>query len=170
MAYLDDLPVILRGIREYRALAEAFDPVMEDLQARIAAFPLAVQPGSAEGEVLERWEKMAGLTAAGSPAQRRFRLVSRLGSLRPYTPEQMKRQLAAAFGREDAFVIDMDQENFVLSVEVDPAGAEVLAAMTEELRRMVPANLILQTRVGRSEYAAVYTGAVLQVTAVHDIR
>jgi hypothetical protein len=48
--------------------------------------------------------------------------------------------------------------------------AEVLAAMTEELRRMIPANLILQTRVGRSETVPVFAGAVLQVTAIHDIR
>lgn len=169
MAYLDDLPAFLRGIREYRALGEAFDPVILDLQARIGAFPADVQPSAAGGYFLRRWEKMAGLTPSGTEEQRRFRLMSRLGSLRPYTPRQLERQLTAAFGRENSFSADIDSENFILSVEVDPDGEAVLTAMTEELRRMIPANLILYTGVAQSEKTPLFTGAAMQVTSTHDI-
>ena len=170
MAYLDELPGFLRNIREYKALAEAFDPVLEDLKERITAFPLSVLPGTAEDDILRRWEKMTELSSIGTLEQRRFRLLSRLGSLRPYTVEQLRRQLASAFGKDDCFSVDVDGENFTLTVEVDSDSADVLAAMTEELRRMIPANLILHTQVGQSEQADLFIGAVMQVTAVHDLR
>ena len=170
MAYLDDLPVFLRNIREYKALAAAFDPVMEDLLKEFSSFSERLQPDTAEGEFLSRWEKMALLPSSGTPEQRRFRLLSRLGSLRPYTAEQMRRQLAVAFGREDCFDVDIDGEAFTAAVEVDPDGEHVLAAMTDELRRMIPSNMILYTRVAAGEETRLYAGAVLQVTAVHDIR
>ena len=170
MAYLDDLPVFLRNVREYRALAAVFDPVIKDLQEQFAAFSEKLQPSSAEGEILARLEKMTSLPSAGTLEQRRFRLLSRLGSLRPYTEEQLRRQLAVAFGREDCFVIDIDKEAFTAAVEVDPDGESVLAAMTGELRRMIPANMILYTRVGAGEEMPLYAGAVLQVTSLHDIR
>lgn len=170
MAYLDDLPELLQDIREYKALAAAFDPVLDDIRARIAAFPLEVQPGTAEGELLRRWERMTSLPSAGTLEQRRFRLLSRLGSLRPYTPEQLRRQLGSAFGKNDCFIIDIDGEAFILTVEVDPDGEAVLSALTEELRGMIPANLILHTRVGENQLLGLYAGVVLQVTATHDIR
>lgn len=170
MAYLDDLPVFLRNVREYRALAAAFDPVMEELKKEFAAFSEKLQPSSAEGEILARWEKMTSLPSAGTLEQRRFRLLSRLGSLRPYTEEQLRRQLAVAFGREDCFTVDIDGEAFTAAVEVDPDGEHVLAAMTDELRRMIPANMILYTRVGAGEEMSLCAGAVLQVTTLHDIR
>lgn len=166
MAYLDDLPQIVAGILEYQALGRAVDPVLLDLRGRIEAFPQEVLPQQAAGAVLERWEKMAGLSSQGSLERRRFRLLSRLGSLRPYTLEQLRRQLAAAFGREDGFSVQLDPEGFSLSVEVDAAGEPVLADLTAELRRMIPANLVLHTGVGQSEEFPLYAGAVLQVSTV----
>lgn len=165
MAYLDDLPALAAGILEYQALGGAVDPILSDLSSRIAAFPLQVLPQQAQGALLERWEKMTGLSSGGSLEQRRFRLISRLASLRPYTLEQLRRQLAAAFGREDGFSVTLDAEAFSLSVEVDKAGEAVLADLTAELRRMIPANLTLHTGVGQSEELALFTGIKMQVTA-----
>ena len=166
MNYLESLPGLVRGIAEYKALGAALDPILEGFWQKLSAFPEDVLPGKAEGELLERWERMTSLLPDGTVSQRRFRLLSRLGSLRPYTPEQLRRQLSAAFGREDGFVIDVDPDAFTLSVEVDEAGAEVLSALTSELRRMIPANLILRTSVGSSETVGLYAGAALQISSV----
>lgn len=164
MAYLDDLPELVRGIAEYQALGKAADPLLGDLQEKIRQFPAEVLPGEAEGELLARWEKMTGLPSDGSLAQRRFRLMSRLGCLRPYTLAQLKRQLAAAFGREDGFLVQLDPDAFLLSVEVDAAGQAVLADLTAELRRMIPANLTLYTGVSQAEEAGIFAAVVMQVT------
>ena len=167
MAYLDDLPLLVRGIAEYKALGAAVDPLLGGLQQKIRQFPLETLPGESQGELLARWEKMTGLPSDGSLAQRRFRLMSRLGCLRPYTLSQLKRQLAAAFGREDGFLVQLDPAAFSLSVEVDAAGQAVLADLTAELRRMIPANLTLYTGVSQAEETCVFAGVALQVTVKH---
>lgn len=170
MAYLDDLPQLVRGIAEYKALGKAADPLLESFREKIRQFPLETLPSEAQGRLLARWEKMTGLASDGDLAQRRFRLMSRLGCLRPYTLAQLKRQLAAAFGREDGFLVQLDPSAFSLSVEVDAAGQAVLADLTAELRRMIPANLLLYTGVSQAERAGVFAAAVLQVTVKHICR
>lgn len=164
MAYLDDLPQLLQPVAEYRALGKALDPLMTHLTGEISQFPVAVLPREARGALLARWEEMVGLTPAGTEAQRQFRLISRLTGLRPYTAEQLRRQLAAAFGREDGFSVEIDAAAFSVTVEVDEGGADVLSGLTAELREMIPANMSLYTGVSQAEVLSLYAGAVLQVS------
>lgn len=162
MKYLAYLPEVFRETEEYQALGEAFDPLMAGVQDGVGAVPEEYFPLTAEEELV-RWERVLGLSGSGEMEQRRFAVLTRLAGIRPYTEAQLKRQLTASMG-EGQFMVEVWPENFLLRVSVLPGAEKLLSAMTKELRRMIPANMTLETAVSQAQETGVYTGAVLWVS------
>ncbi len=168
MDYLDYLPDAFRETKEYQALGEAFDPLTAELEDGIGAVPEEYLPSSAQ-EQLVRWERVLGLSGSGDIAERRFAVLTRLAGIRPYTMAQLKRQLRASMG-EGQFAAEVWPDEFLLRVSV-PSGAEkLLSAMARELRRMIPANMTLETAVSEPLESGLYTGAVLCISDRMQIR
>ena len=162
MQYLDYLPDVFRQTREYIALDQSAGPLMEKVRQEVEKVPEEYFPTTA-GDLLPRWEKVLGLTPSGSLSERRFAVLSRLAGIRPYTIERLKRQLAASMG-EGNFSAEVYPEDFLLRVTVAPSAESLMAAMVRELRRMIPANITLETAVGTLQTTYLYTGAVLAVS------
>lgn len=162
MKYQEYLPDVFRETEEYRALGDAFDPVVAEVQEGMHTVPEEYFPLTAEEELV-RWERVLGLSGGGEIEERRFAVLTRLAGIRPYTEAQLKRQLTASMG-EGQFMVEVWPENFLLRVSVLPAAEKLLSAMAKELRRMIPANMTLETAVSQAQEAGIYTGAVLWVS------
>ena len=162
MNYLDYLPDAFKETKEYQALGAAFDPLAADIKEEIGAVPEEYFPSSAEEELV-RWERVLGLSGSGEAAERRFAVLTRLAGIRPYTMAQLKRQLRASMG-EGQFAAEVWPDEFLLRVSVPPGTEKLLSAMARELRRMIPANMTLETAVSEPLETGLYTGAVLCVS------
>lgn len=162
MQYLTYLPEVFRETEEYRVLGEAIDPLTAELQDGIGSVPEEYFPLTAE-EKLVRWEKALGLSGNGEIEERRFAVLTRLAGIRPYTETQLKRQLAASMGKGQ-FTVEVWPEEFLLRVSVAPGAEKLLSAMARELRRMIPADMTLETAVSQAQELGFYTGAVLWVS------
>ena len=162
MRYLEYLPDVFQETREYQALDEAAGPLMEALREDVQSVPEEYFPTTAV-ELLPRWERVLGLGESGTLEERRFAVLSRLAGIRPYTIERLRRQLAASMG-EGNFSAEVYPDDFLLRVTVSPSAEGLMAAMMRELRRMIPANITLETAVGTLQKAYGYTGAVLAVS------
>lgn len=162
MKYQDYLPDTFRQTAEYTALGAAVDEPVAEWENEVAALPQEYFPTTAESR-LGRWEKVLGLTSTGTIEQRRFAVISRLAGVRPYTIVQLRRQLTAAMGKGQ-FTAEVFPDEFLLRVEVAPESADLLDAMGRELRRMIPANIVLETAVWTEQTSEVWAGAVLAVS------
>ncbi len=162
MDYLSYLPEVFRETEEYRALGQVFDPLTADIESGIDAVPEEYMPSTAEGELV-RWERVLGLSGSGGLEERRFAVLTRLAGVRPYTEAQLKRQLRASMG-EGQFTVEVWPERFLLRVSVLPGVEKLLSAMARELRRMIPANMTLETAVSQAQEAGIFTGALLTVS------
>jgi len=162
MKYKEYLPDILKENEVFAAFGEAVDPLVGEVVGAIGALPEGYLPGSAE-ELLPRWEFALGLSGGGSLEERRFAVLSRLAGIRPYTAAQLKRQLSAAMG-EGKFALEVWPEEFLLRVSVLPGCEMLLVPMVRELRRMIPANMILETAVSQPEEEKLKVGIVMCVS------
>ncbi len=163
MKYQDYLPDAFRQTAEYTALGAAVDEPMAEWEKEVAALPQEYFPTTAVSR-LGRWEKVLGITGStGTLEQRRFAVISRLAGVRPYTIVQLRRQLTAAMGKGQ-FTAEVFPDEFLLRVEVAPESAGLLDAMGRELRRMIPANIVLETAVWTEQTSGISAGAVLAVS------
>lgn len=162
MEYLEYLPDPFRETREYREMGNALSPEMKTVSEKIAQVPEEYLPASA-GELLPRWEKILNLTPTGDLSQRRFAVLTRLSGLRPYTIVRLRQQLTAAMG-EGRFTAEVYPEDFLLRVEVEAGAEELLSAMSRELRRMIPANIELETAAAERQQTGLFAGALIRVS------
>ena len=162
MKYLEYLPDLFRETEEYPALGEAVDQPLDEWRQQVAGLPAEYFPNTA-GERLGRWEKVLGLSGTGTLEERRFTVISRLAGVRPYTIVQLRRQLTTAMGKGQ-FTAEVFPDEYLLRVEVAPESAHLLDAMGRELRRMIPANITLETAIWTEQTSQIWAGAVLAVT------
>ena len=62
------------------------------------------------------------------------------------------------------FTAEVFPDEYLLRVEVAPESAHLLDAMGRELRRMIPANITLETAIWTEQTSQIWAGAVLAVT------
>lgn len=158
----DYLPACLRGVAEMEALAAAED----------VAFDRAWQAvdGLLEGQFIEtaaepwlrRWERMLKLPGGGDLAGRRFQILSKVNNRLPYHINWLYNKLATAFGDREGFTIERDLEKRELTVQVDMIHAGALAALYADLRRSIPADMLLRAVASSVEPLALYQGFAVQ--------
>ena len=157
-------PAVLRGVREFEELARTenveFDRSWEELD-RLKE-NLFVEAADERG--VRRFEQMLGIptVTADGMGVRRFRILSKLNNQMPYSFGWLKNKLTTAFGGEKEYTLERDLTAHTLSVEVDMVHAETLVSLYNDLRKSIPANLILHTNVSSSIRFAQYIGFMVQ--------
>lgn len=157
-------PDCMRGISEFARLAQTenveFDRTWDALDRLCAN--LFVE--SADETGVRWWERMTRLpTVASDPlAVRKFRILLKINNRLPYTMRWLENKLTAVFGA-DAFTIGRDPAEHMLYIETSMDFAETLASLYADLRRAIPANLILQATVSFVQEFTQYTGFVVQI-------
>lgn len=157
-------PAVLQGVHELEALARTenieFDrswQALDRLQSN-----LFVDGADAGGAA--RFERMLGIPVVTEDglAVRKFRILSRLNNQLPYSLGWLKNKLRTAFGGDNEYTLERDLSAHTLSIEVDMIHAGTLADLYMDLRKSVPANLILHTFVSTTTEMTQYFGFFVQ--------
>lgn len=147
------LPRALKEVREYRALMFGEQPEIFNLFAEIenALRNQFVSTSLAWG--VARWEKILGIvpSAALGLDERKFTVLARLNERLPYTWRALGRMLGELCG-EDGFTLELDAGAYVLRVRVALAKASNFNDVAGLLRRVCPANLILDVSVEYNQW------------------
>lgn len=140
---IDYLPEILRDYREFKAIAAAQQPEFELVWQAVDSLLAEQFVHTATGLGLARWEQMLGISpkASDSPADRCFRILSRLNDKLPYTWRALKAKLDAIAGED----YNISWQDYEIDLEV---GAALLAEdKLTQLRQLVeayaPANMLV---------------------------
>jgi len=140
----DYLPPVFKGFH-------AFMGIVDGEQVAVEALWDAVQQAleeqfieTAEENGLSRWEKALGITSRASEdyAERRFRILAVMSSQLPYTIRELEKRLVFLC-TQDGYEVELDHENFSLSVSVALEARSSLETVQKLLEKMVPANIVV---------------------------
>lgn len=138
------LPEVLRQIREIMRICEieqsVCDRLAEDMEQ--ALWEQYVSRAGVCG--IERWEKLLGIVPPKDAAvgERRRVVQLRLSEQLPFTLLRLREMLSGVVS-EDEYILELIPEEYLLRVRLALSGKGSLNEIKEVLRRVVPANILL---------------------------
>ena len=138
------LPLILRKVREYRAITEAEQPEIFALFDRIQ-FLLDNQFIETATEYgVSRWERLLNILPKGTQTldERKFAIYLRLAETLPFTYRRLVQLLDELCG-EGNYEIELNHGDYELTVLLEMTVENKVQAVKTMLRRIVPANMQL---------------------------
>lgn len=170
---IDYLPEVIKDIREYKTIMAIEQP---EFEAGWAEAEYALQEAilmTATDYGLSRWEAMIGITPKASETieERRFHIISLMSSDIPYTYRQLEKLLSNLCG-EDGYEIEIDHDNYTISVKVALTARRNFEAVQELLGKIIPANLIIFTTLKYTQHKVLagFTHAQLAAYTQYDLR
>lgn len=138
------LPEILRDVYEFQQLSAAENAELECSRQELENIISDNFIATLTERGCFRWEKMLGITPKSTDdiEVRRFRILSKLNEELPFTLKGLKRQLSILCG-EDGFSVELDNDNYMLSVLVALTAKNQFEEVGKLLEREVPANIVI---------------------------
>ncbi len=171
---IEYLPEFLRNVKEYEAiLTLAEQPEMVELwKAEENALNDQFVVDATENGV-SRWEKVLGIVpkATDNLDVRKFSILTRINEQIPFTITTLKEQLKSLCG-EDGYEVNLDASNFILSVRVALTAKSNFDDVNSLLKRVVPANLIVDLSLKYTNHDAIasYTHKQLKSYTHYQLR
>lgn len=137
---IDYLPYVVRNYAQLVGIMAAEQPLFERAW-QDADELLTNQFITIAGEMgLSRWEKILEIVprSTDSLEDRRFRILSRLNDMTPYTLPQLRKMLVTLFGEGKT---SADVTEYTLSVQVPAPTRAQEQALWEMIDRIKPANI-----------------------------
>ena len=165
MLLRDYWPRFLSELFEFQEIAGAEQPefsiVVHDIEEAADDFFLV----SLSDYGCSRWEKIMELVPAEGTtiADRRRQILLKYLSRLPYTETMLRNYLERILG-EGEVVVEIDYDEYALSIEYGGGNDALLASLYTELRQMIPANMGFTLSAMEELAMALYAGTVLQVT------
>ena len=150
---IDYVPQILKEVKELEALLAAEQPEAELLWDSLDA-ALENQFVQSAGEYgISRWEKNLAVTPRDSDTldDRRFRVSARLAAQLPYTERRLRRSLSDLCG-PDGYTVAVNGGEYKLTVRIALTSAKNYGDAESMVRRMAPANLIVDISLLYNQY------------------
>lgn len=139
------LPDVIYQIDEYKEIVRIYDLYLNKLWADVMQ-PLYDNQflDTLNENGCEIHEKNLGITAnlTDSLSDRRSRIKGYYASDRPYTLNKLREVLTSMCG-EDGYKLSMDLSELTLSVGVGLGSSGMLSNVAEVVRKMVPANVVI---------------------------
>lgn len=156
---IEYIPEFLRDVKEYEAiLTLAEQPEMVELwEAEENALKDQFIMDATENGV-SRWEKILGIVPKKSDTldERKFSILTRTSEQLPFTLTTLKEQLKSLCG-EDGYEVGLDANNYTLTVFVALTSRSSFNDVDSLLKRVVPANLIINLSLKYNQQNAVST-------------
>lgn len=171
---IDYLPEFLKNIREYKAiLTDAVQPEMVELYGAIdnAMNDQFIMDATENG--VSRWERMLKIVPKATQTldDRRFAILARMGEQLPYTMTSLKQRLEALCGK-DGYSVELDANNYTLTVRIALSAQENFKEVSEMLERIVPANLVIDASLlyNKNKVLSAFTHEQLSAYAHEELR
>ena len=142
---IEYLPPVLRDYREFKViLTDAQEPEISNLWEAVDAVFNNQFIEDVDETGVSRWEKMLSISprATESLDERKFRILTRINRVEPYTITNLHTLLASLCGA-DGYFIEVDNAAYTITVRVVLEAKSSYDAVMDMLKSIIPANLIL---------------------------
>lgn len=167
------LPPVLQECREFKAVCDAETPELKALWAAIENARDDQYIPSLTVTGIKRWEKILGVTPKADETfdDRRFRILNRVNESLPFTYRFLENQFTILCG-ENGYRLQLDHGNYRLVVRVELASKSKYTDVDALLKRVVPANMIIDLSLMYNQHQEVgrFTHAQLHSYTHEQIR
>ena len=163
------IPSFLKDIKEYKEIYNSEEIEIESLEKRIEEIIKEVSVETASGYGLDKYEKIFNIVkTTDSVEERRFKIKSKLTNQLPFNMKWLDNKLKSLVG-EDNYKITLDTENYSISIQISHIFPDVANVMNKDLRKQLPANLLITVNLFRTETANIYLGGIVHMGKVIKI-
>lgn len=155
------LPEFIDGIKEFQELDKTVSVEIDELRKRLQQLQDNQFIESANSEGLSRYEKMLSIPYVEDVATRRFNILNKYNSTIPFTMRWLNNMLNTTLGKGN-FLLDMDCNKYTLTISIVKSKEQLMESLKRDLRKRIPANIVLNIIVLSAIELDVYTGFYLQ--------
>lgn len=137
------LPSWYEGIRETDLLMEIEDGLLRELLTQLETIQANQYVSTADSRTITLYEKMLGITTnlLESLDARRFRVLTRLGTQKPYTKKYLEEMLSS-FGHP--VTLEFFYNEYRMVIESQFEGIGMMQELDYLIRTIVPANIMTE--------------------------
>lgn len=146
---------------EFKQIADTEQPEVDTLYQEIDHLPNEIIVNTATHEGLKKYEKVLDLQPFSDMETRRFNILLKLNNNVNMTYRWLENKLKNAVG-EGSYQIDLNPSNYTIRISVTSDKENILISLKRELRRLIPANLGLDTSSLDSTECGVFTGVLVR--------
>lgn len=167
---IKSLPPFLQEIEEYKKICSTEDIEIEKVDSKINELLNEISVETAESYGLTRYEKIFNITNAVdvTTEERRFKIKSKLINQLPFNMKWLDNKLKNLVG-EGNYKITLDTDNYKITVQISHVFPDIADILGDDLRKQLPANLIIIINLFQTENAKLYIGATVHVGDIQKI-
>lgn len=141
---LEYLPNVIREFKEFQSLAIVQNPEIKELWSIVENVMSDQFLNDSTENGVKRWEDILRIVPKGTDSidLRKFRILARLNEQLPYTILTLEQQLFNLCGK-DGYEVELRNKEYILKVKVSLVAKGKLNEVDELLKRVVPANMII---------------------------
>ena len=143
---IDYLPDILKNVTEFNQMMYAEQPELELFWSKGNSYLNDAFILSQDVDTAARWEKILKISSKDTDELdvRNLRILGVMQGRLPYTYRTFYRSLLAMVGSEKDFKLNVDMENYKVSIVVALSSKELKDEIEKLAEKMVPANMTLE--------------------------
>lgn len=155
------LPEFISSIKEFEERDRTISIEVDELRQKLLQIQENQFIETANEEGLRRYEQMLNIVPVNDIEMRRFNILNKYNSTSPFTIGWLTNTLNTIIGRGE-FLIDLDYSTYTLTISVVKNKEHLIENLKMDLRKRIPANLVLTINVLSAIEQDVYTGVYLQ--------
>ena len=154
-------PAFLREIKEFRVLEEIIQPEMDLLSQFTQEVESSSLVTTSSEEALTLWESPLAIPKVGDKTQRVDLILSKMLNNQPITEEWLKAKLLSyASSGVVSYSLETRKSKTYLSIHFTEVTNQPLDYIYRELRKLIPAHIILKLLNTPIDKTSLYTGAI----------
>lgn len=163
MNLIEYIPPFLRGIKEFKEIFNTEDVELAKLRESIEKISKEVIVKTAESYGLDRYEKIYNIIPKSNTnvEERRFNILSRINDKIPFSLNWLNNKLETLVG-ENNYKISVDYNEYQVTIEIILLFEDIANTLNQNLRKQLPANMVITVNVFQTEQLNQYYGFVVQ--------
>ena len=155
------LPEFISSIKEFQELDATISTEVDELREKLYQLQQNQFIETASDKGLRRYEQLMGLPSTGDIELRRFNILNKYNSTIPFTIAWLRNTLNTTIGRGN-FLMELDHSTYTLTISIVKSKEQLIESLKRDLRKRIPANLVLTINVLSAIEFETYTGFYLQ--------
>lgn len=155
------IPSFLRDVEEYNQIFESENIELENAENRAKEMLRELTSTTAISYGLNKYEEALNIpTTNSSIEERRFAIKSKLINQLPFNMNWLENKLKSLVGIGN-YTISLDTSNFSLSISISHIFPDIANNLNTTLRQEIPANLLLNINLFKSDEINTYVGSFI---------
>ena len=155
------LPEFISDIREFQELNKTCSVEIDELRIRLEQLQENQFIEIANEEGLRKYEQLLKLNSTNDVELRHFNILNKYNSTIPFSMMWLRNTLNTTVGRGD-FLMELDNAKYELTISVVKNKEHLIDVLKKDLRKKIPANIVLNINVLNPIEDTLYTGFYIQ--------